>query len=281
MEKRMCPNCGSELILRDGKYTCPMCGTDFAFDWGKEDVDQAAMLTAEERKAARFERNAKLNEAKEQINIMEGVRKQQRVQRSASSAMKRFGIIVAVVFGCYFVFSVIFRLVVSQGVSTLAKKDLDNVQFAEVNKETVEADEYLLENAISSGYYYVKYEIFRETWSLGLDSMVTKADDGKFIEAYYYEGDMGKSLCLFYEVTYKNDSGESTPIYYPIVINSLQGQPAGHIYSDYHTYSLTLVGDDIKGEDLKQLERALSSEYNGEKLDVPSEVIEKAEEGRS
>lgn len=281
MEKRLCPNCGAELAMIDGKIMCPMCGTDFAIDYGKEDVDMAAQMTAEERKVARFERNARINQAKEEIARQEQANAFRRHSYSSANVFKRFVIIGVIIFAGYFFISMALRLVLMFGIGKVNDKNNVTPEIVEVNVENLAKDEFMLENAIESGYYYIKYENLDSTWSEKLNCMVYKTDNAKFLEAYLIKDNGSKKLCLFYEVEYVSDNGKSTMVYCPVQFMGVVGQENENFLIEYTPYCIALADDRIHSEYLDKQIDTLKVDYAGQKIKVPSSVIEKVEEERA
>ena len=284
MEKRVCPNCGAELVWQDDKFMCPMCGTEFAIDWGKDDVSRAEAMTAEERKAARFERNYKLNEAKEEIKKQEKYNAYRRSSSSRMNGLKKFGIIIGLALIGYTVFNFGIKLLLAGGIQKVAQiEEVTGTQkVSEVTVDNLRQDEFLMENSIETGYYYIKYEALNSTWSKDLDSIVTRSNDGKFVEAYLFEEYEDPRICLFYEVEFRTETGEVTTIYEPVVLTNVFGVNDGVFHINYNPGGISLAEDDlIMSEDLDGQVEKLCSEYKGEKIDVPSDVIAKVEEGRA
>ena len=70
MANNFCRNCGTPLAMIDGKYRCPNCGTEYAVDWGQEDVARAEKETEQERNQAQLDRDLTLSQTRAQIIVI-------------------------------------------------------------------------------------------------------------------------------------------------------------------------------------------------------------------
>ena len=64
MANNFCQNCGSALVMQDGKLVCPTCGSMFAMNWDKDDVARAQEATQQERAQAWMDRMTQTSQAR-------------------------------------------------------------------------------------------------------------------------------------------------------------------------------------------------------------------------
>ena len=287
MDNRICPNCGSQLVVQNGKYFCPTCGTEFAIDWGKDDVARAAAMTEQERMQARLQRNQAINQTQAALNQQAAANQRRRQTAKAFRPIIAMGITFGVIFLCFSIGGFLFQ---SCGVFLLHKnmKNLGNNALIDVTYEgknvkydvsasDIEGDKEFLEGIIGSSLYYMKYDaIYSDSEYLG-DSYVhlQKTGNFEFDSCYVIHEDGESQLWVLYAAEYRiEETGEMITAYRPISFRNLGVREDGVMNGNLTPYALagdnsTMIG--YLDRDLMLNDCIFNKDY--EEVKIPASVF--------
>ena len=228
--------------MNNGRYFCPTCGTEFAIDFGKEDVALAENATAEERARADMERQQVINATKAQIAERERTNQQHR----ALSRILRPAKDTVIFFVIAIVGFVIAGLVISNGIrrfarSSAGKKLSDSGKVESTTAmpsetatpKTISKDAEFLKNAVDSGLYFVKYEIPNEVTFE--DGRAGKKTENTCVDSLYYL-DFGESsgICIIFSLEYQIEEGaETVTTFVPVLFSRLTVINKDEVLSSY------------------------------------------------
>lgn len=245
-ENKFCTNCGTPLVIQDGKYKCPNCGTEYAVDWGQEDVARAEKETEQERNQAQLDRDLALSQTRAQIARQEQYNQQQRQMRRAimpfEKMLLRMGILMG---GLLLIFLIIrvgsFLLLRNSGnLGILKTKDKtqttesNQIVSGRIDKTKIQKDEDFLENAYAAEEYAVKYLVKQEAKRRDPERLLAYNKEYEYIESYLVYRDGRTELMSVFLLTFvSEDESETLKLFVPIEILIRGVDADGNVYSDY------------------------------------------------
>lgn len=250
-DKRICPNCNGELMLRNGQYECEYCGSTFAIDYDKEDVNAVRQSAHEEADRVRDERARAYNQAKAEIEQRENADRAKRSFGRMNTILIIIGIAVVAPYLLYFLVLVpmmagnTFRNKAFQtiiGSTTATTSTASEFSGYQIDNEVIEKDPAYMKEALQSALYLVKDEslneivkdevTYRKTGSYELTDikLLTSYDDNYLFFIYkieYENPEDAKDKLYIYGNSYLRDITETE--------NGVSGSISPHSYR---------VGDD-------------------------------------
>lgn len=232
-DKRICPNCNGELILRNGRYECEYCGSTFAIDYDKDDVNAVRQSAHEEADRVRDERARAYDQAKAEIEQRENA---DRTKRSfgrmktiliiigiavVAPYLLRFLVLVPMMAGNTFRNKAFQTIIGSTTATTSTASEFSGYQ---IDNEVIEKDPAYMKEALQSALYLVKDEslneividdvTYRKTGSYELTDikLLTSYDDNYLFFIYqieYENPEDAKDKLYIYGNSYLRDITET------------------------------------------------------------------------
>lgn len=224
---RFCNNCGTPLVTRDGKIVCPNCGTEYAVDWGKEDVERARIETEQERARAQFDRERTISQTREQISRQQEYDSQKReIRREQLGVEKRMVWIVSLI--CMF-FVIVIGLRACLFAATFNVKNLESLESTEqtegdiliqIDEQMLLENEEFLKMEYASLIYALTYNVDREIVPDGTDTKLIYTGNYEYAGGYLVYPVNGRSeLLQIFAMEYAPENGgEPVTIYIPIFV---------------------------------------------------------------
>ena len=257
-ERRSCGNCGTPLIVQDGKIICPNCGTEYAIDWGRDDVARAEVETAQARNQAQFDRDRVISQTREQITQQQNYdsrrRERQRESQGTVVWLIRTGVLIASLFAVFFLFRAC-TFLVARNYGTISEallgEDASKSSKQTAVTEPVKIDEdLLLDNeeflmtVYESQVYAVKYLTDREIIPDGSDTKYIFTGNFEYEEGYIVYTINGRTeLFDIFALEYApEEGGDILTVYIPVYVAMTGVREDGKIICDFesHQYKGTL-----------------------------------------
>ena len=290
MANNFCRNCGTPLAMIDGKYKCPNCGTEYAVDWGQEDVARAEQETEQERNQAQLDRDLTLSQTRAQIARQQQYNERQRQRRKGYQIFENMFVRLAVILGGFFLLYVLFFVglrVFSKSIKStnlLGGTKSNTTQQTQVKSGVIDGkeilkDEDFLETAYDANLYAVKYLVKQEAKLRDPERILTYTGHARYEEAFLVYRFSRTELVMVFALDFSSEDGnEEKTLYVPVTIIVAGVDTDGKIYSDYEPdvyYGYaglhggfedmdTLMseclsyGDDVKSEPFTMPEKILS-----------------------
>lgn len=290
MANNFCQNCGSALVMQDGKLVCPTCGSMFAMNWDKDDVARAQEATQQERAQAWMDRMTQTSQARAAFQQQAQINEARRQHKQAMTPLLKIGVAMGVIFVLYIFQAVAFRLVacnMNRTLKSAAKKTTTTTvatgveDIRGINTKKVVADEEFLKNAVASGRYTIRTE--KKEYTAGKDKRGTLSGQPEFVDAYILSTNDYSQMHMIFKAEYEfADSGENMTVYMDTYLSHIELNENDKVTSNYSAYLTcgdnsidfgyadeeALVADVIEVEKDKKIT----------KLDLLSSVVEKLNE---
>ena len=206
-ERHFCGNCGTPLVVQDGKIVCPNCGTEYAVDWGHEDVARAEAETAQERTQAQLDRERVISETREQITRQQTYNSRRRERARTEQGIENWLIKTGILVG-----SLIMLMYMGRACSFLISKNygsLSNALFGEeatketqapnditqtkIDGELLLNNEDFLRTAYESQVYVINNLTPREIIPDGTDTKLVYTGNFEYEQGYIVYTDSGRT----------------------------------------------------------------------------------------
>lgn len=170
-DKRTCPNCNGELMMRDGQLECEYCGSTFAIDYDKEDVNAVRQSAHEEADRVRDERTRAYSQAKAEIEQRENADRAKRSIGRMKKILIIIGIAVVAPYLLYFLVLVpmmagntlrnkFFHAIIGSTAATTST--VSEFSGYQIDNEVIEKAPAYMKEALQSALYLVKDESLNE-----------------------------------------------------------------------------------------------------------------------
>lgn len=234
-ERKICGNCGTPLIIQDGKIICPNCGTEYAVDWDRDDVARAEAETEQERNQAQLEREQIISQTREGISRQQSYnsrrRESQRAHQGIENRIIRIGVIVASFFvllnlfrACTFIvgrnYGSITEAVFGEAATTETTRAANEITNQKIDEKVLLGDEDFLKTAYASQVYVVKYLTDREIIPDGTDTKLIFTGNFEYEEGFliYSENSRTELLSIFAAEYAPENGGENVTVYIPVLL---------------------------------------------------------------
>ena len=290
MANNFCQNCGSALVMQDGKLVCPTCGSMFAMNWDKDDVARAQEATKQERAQAWVDRMQQTSQARAAFQQQAQINEARRQNAQAMAPLKKMGLMLLIVFGIYVFSSFALRAVacnVSRSLKNSTKKTATTTVAAKVedirgiDTTKVIEDEEFLKNAVASGRYTIRTE--NKEYTAAKDKRGTLSGQPEFVDAYVLSSNESSEIHLIFKAEYDfADSGETMTVYMDTYLANIRLDENGKVLSNYSAYlkcgensiDLAYTDEEALYADVIEIEK----DKKITKLDLLSSMVDKLNE---
>ena len=234
-ERKICGNCGTPLIIQDGKIKCPNCGTEYAVDWDRDDVARAEAETEQERNQAQLEREQIISQTREGISRQQSYNSRRRESERAHQGFENRIIRIVVVVISLFMLLNLFRscafavsknygsiteAVFGEAATTETTRAANEITNQKIDEKVLLSDEDFLKTAYASQVYVVKYLTDREIIPDGTDTKLIFTGNFEYEEGFliYSENSRTELLSIFAAEYAPENGGESVTIYIPVLL---------------------------------------------------------------
>ena len=240
MANNFCQNCGSQLVMQDGKMICPTCGSVFAINWDKDDVARAQEATREERAQAWIEHMQKTSEARAQYQQQAKANEARRQQQDLLKPLKRLGIFflgfIIVYYTFHFVMLAVGRNVrkglLSAMPTTTAATTVDVKDIVGIDTDKVVSDEDFMINAVESGRYLIKNE--KKLFKNKAGEMAKISGEPEFVESYVLSTNTYAEIHLIFKCTCTfEDDADPVIVYFDAAHDDISLNDQGKVACRY------------------------------------------------
>lgn len=242
MANNFCQNCGSALVMQDGKLVCPTCGSVFAMNWDKDDVARAQEATKQERAQAWVDRMQQTSQARAAFQQQAQINDARRKQKQAMTPLLKMGMALGIMFIMYIFSSFAFRMIacnVSRSLKSATKTSATAATKVEdirgIDTVKVVEDEEFLKNAVASGRYTIRTE--NKEYTAAKDKRGTLSGQPEFIDAYVLSSKDSSEIHMIFKAEYEfADSGETMDVYMDTYLANIRLDENGKVLSNYSAY---------------------------------------------
>ncbi|MBO4474849.1 MAG: hypothetical protein J5750_08095 [Clostridiales bacterium] len=233
-ENRFCINCGTPLVIQDGKYRCPNCGTEYAVDWGREDVARAEVETAQARNQAQLDRDLTISQKRAQIAQQQQYNAQQRKKQREMQGIENFLIKAGIAVASFILIAFSYRactMLVAKNSGSISNAILgedadkkngqaEETKITKIDEKALLNDETFLKEAYAAEVYAIRYLTDREIVQEGTDAKYTFTGQFECEEGYLLSISDGRSeLFQIFSLEYSSEeNSETLTVYVPVYL---------------------------------------------------------------